>query len=111
MHVPPFPPALASELFIHELDDVMVLGVHSEDASVLCELLHRELHPPEVQTARLPFGMWGQQVRREDLDARKALLDRLWNLIKHTQIERAKQRDVKGIVHVRLALPPRDPFL
>src|SRR5262245_40057935 len=111
MHVPPFPPALASELFIHELDDVMVLGVNREDASVLRELLHRELHPPEVQTARLSFGMWGQQVRREDLDARKALLDRLRNLVEDLEIECAEQGDVKGIVHVRLTLPPRHPFL
>jgi hypothetical protein len=83
MHIPPFHPASRRNL-IHELDHVAVLSMNGEETSVHREFLHRGARPGSRR--RIP--VWGAvAVRRENLEARKALLDRLRDLIEHAELE------------------------
>jgi hypothetical protein len=55
--------------------------------------------------------MLRQHIHGEDLEARKALLDRLGDLVERPDRQLPLQRDVEGVVVVRVALPPRGALL
>jgi len=69
--------AFLAEALVHELHDVVVLGVHDHDPAARRDLLHRVLQAAEVQPVRRPLRVWRQHVRREHLEGREALLDGL----------------------------------
>jgi len=98
---------LLAELLVHELHDVVVLGVHHHDPVVRRDLLHGELDPSEVEPVGVPLGMRRQHVDREYLEARESRLDRLGQLIEGLERQGALEGHVEGVVGVRVALPAR----
>ena len=75
------------------------------------DLLHGEADAPEIEAVARALGVRRQDVGREDLERRVPLLYRLGNLVEDAKRQRARERDVEGVVHVRLPLPARGALL
>ena len=111
VHVRAVHPPFLAEALVVELDEVLVLAVDDHDAAVRGDLLHGEADAPEVEAVARALGVRRQDVGREDLEGRVPLLDRLGNLLEDAERQRARQRDVEGVVHVGLPLPARGALL
>src|SRR6185369_6839168 len=98
-------PSLGDETLVVELDEVVVFRMDHHDAVVPSNIVHRQLDPPHVQPHAYASRMRGHHVGREYLEARKALLDHVANLVEYAQWKGAYQADVEGIVDERVALP------
>ena len=88
-------PSLGSEALIVELDEVVVFGMNDHDAVVLGDLLHGQLNASHVQTHSNTSRMRRHHVGREDLEARKALLDHVADLVEYAEGKRTDQADVE----------------
>ncbi len=105
VEVRPLHPALLAEALVVELDEVLVLAVHHHDPARLGHLLHGEVDAAEVDAVARAFRMRRQHVGGEHLEARVSRLDRLADLVEDPDRERARERHVKGVVDVGVALP------
>src|ERR1700730_8436486 len=95
VHVPSFGAAFGGELFVIELDQVVVLGMHNHDAVVFRHLLHRELDTAHIQPQPDALGMRRHHVRGENLEAWKTLLNYIAYLIEYAERKSAHQADMK----------------
>src|ERR1700687_6332696 len=91
VHVPSFGATLGSELFVIELDQVVILGMHNHDAVVFRHLLHRELDSAHIQPQPDALGMRRDRVRGENLEAWKTLLNYIDYLIEYAERKSAPQ--------------------
>lgn len=97
------PPGLLEALVV-ELDDVVVFGVDRHDAAAGGDLFHRQAHPPEAQPEGMAPRLGRQDVGGEDLEARKAGLNGLGNLLENPLRQRAAKRNVEGVADVGVVL-------
>src|ERR1700730_18386680 len=95
VHVPSLGAALGGELFVIELDQVVVLGMHNHDAAVFRHLLHRELDTAHIQLQPDALWMRRHHVGGENLEAWKTLLDYIAYLIEYAERKSAHQAYMK----------------
>src|SRR5690242_3477579 len=100
-----FGPALFDKPLVVELHQVMVLGMDGHQAAPARDLFHRQLHAAVIEHERQALGMGRQNLGGEDLEGRKAIADRVPDLIENPERQRAAQRQVKRVVDVGPALP------
>ena len=92
----------AHELFVHEHDDVVVLGVDRGDATSLGDGLQRF---PDIAVLHHAAGVAGPDIGGEDLDAGVAGLHRLREFVVLPDRDLAHQGQVEAVVAVASVLP------
>ena len=90
---------LPVELFVIELDDVVVFAVHHDDAVSGRYFLHEQPDAAEIHLVRAPRRLRRKHVAGEDFEARETRLDQLGHLIERFDRRAADEIDVERVVN------------